>query len=155
MSLTRSEIIRAVWRTNVWANSTIRALTDKLIESDIGEASLHEVARLRYETKINFFAFRCTRSIEPQIGGKYRLFFSVDITYTKWADPDGANYNSVLDGIEILQEIVISQLGSNWAGTVASYEAQAGPAEVRTITIDNDVCYSADYSYTGMVCISE
>jgi hypothetical protein len=88
------------------------------------------------------------------MGDKNRLFFNVDVTYTKWADPDGANYNAVLDGIEILQEVVISELGSNWGGVVGSYEAQEGPAIVTTVQIDGDICYSADFSYVAMICVS-
>ena len=154
MALTRSEAIRAVWRSDIWAHASILALTDVIIEHDISEDSHHEVAGLRYAQKINFFAFRVRRAVQNLSGEKNRLLFFVDISYTKWADPDGDNYNAVIDGIEIVQELVLSELGSRWSETVGGSEPQAGPPNVSVTSIGEERVFRADFNYSGFICVA-
>ena len=152
MSYTRSEAIREVWRTYVWDAPAIKAITDKVIESDLGSQSFHEVTRLRYQQKTNFFAFSVTRSVETLIGNKNRLRYFVRCAYTKYADPAGTAYNDVIDAIEVLQETVITELGAKWQGIVAGYDAQEGPPTVGTVVIGDDTCYTAEFNYEALIC---
>lgn len=154
MALVSSESVRQAWRTAIWEHADILALTDKIIEHDISEESHHELASLRFEQKINFFAFRVRRSVENLMGEKNRLLFLVDISYTRWADPDGANYNEVLNGIETVQDLVISELGSNWGGVVGGSEPQAGPPSIVVSTIGEDRVFRADFNYSGFICVA-
>lgn len=154
MALVGSESVRAAWRTAIWEHADILALTDKIIEHDISEESHHELASLRFEQKINFFAFRVRRSVENLMGEKNRLLFLVDISYTRWADPDGANYNEVLNGIETVQDLVISELGSNWGGVVGGSEPQTGPPSIVVSTIGEDRVFRADFNYSGFICVA-
>ena len=154
MPFTTSETIRAKWRTDIWEHSTIEALTTSILEQELTEVTHKEISRLRFATKINFFSFVIRRGIETLMGGKYRLRFYVDISYTKWADPDGTNYNDVIDGIEAVQELVISELGSTWDGLVATSEPQEGPPEVSVVTIGEESAFKADFSYSGFICNS-
>ena len=154
MALTTSETVREAWRTAIWTHADILALTDKVIEHDISEESHHELASLRFEQKINFFAFRVRRAVESLMGERNRLLFLIDISYTRWADPDGANYNAVLDGIETVQGLVISELGSNWGGVVGGSEPQSGPPSIVVSTIGEDRVFRADFNYSGFICVA-
>lgn len=147
-----SSEIRDVWKEKVFRNSEILSLTDVLIEHDIVESSHKEISSLRYETKINFFGFRVRRALEVLTMGKYRLLFFVDVSYTKWADPDGRNYNEVLDGIEKLQEVALTELGSTWNGLLASAQPQETPPSISVITIGKESAFKADYNYSGFIC---
>lgn len=154
MALTSSETIRQAWRTAVWAHASILALTDVIIEHDISEDSHHELSSLRFEQKINFFAFRVRRGVQNLMGQENRLLYFVDISYTRWADPDGDNYNAVLDGIEVVQELVISELGTTWSGTVGGSEPQSGPPNISVSTIGEERIFKADFNYSGFICVS-
>jgi hypothetical protein len=146
------EQIRQIWRDEVFANASITAITTKVIEQDITEATHKEVSRLRHDNKINFFAFRVSRSIEPLLMGKYRLRFFVDLSYTVFADPSGANYNAALDAIETLQDVYLAQLGSTWGGLVAYGEPQPTEPAVSVISILNEPCFKADYNFQAFIC---
>lgn len=152
MSLTRSSAVRAQWRSNVFSNSTITDISPVYIEHDLGSESMHEVAKLRHEQKINFWAFKVSRSIEPLLGGEYRVRFFVEVTYTKWADPSGAAYNAVLDAIEVMNEVVIAQLGSTWGSTVAEGVPQETPPTVSLVDIKGESAFSAQFNYEGFIC---
>jgi hypothetical protein len=152
MPTTSSETIRAKWRTKIWQHADILAVTTSILEQEITEVTHKEISRLRFATKINFFSFRVRRGIETLMAGKYRLRFFVDISYTKWADPDGANYNDVIDGIETVQDLVMSELGGTWDGLIASSEPQDGAPEVSVVTIGDEAAFKADFSYSGFIC---
>lgn len=148
----RSETVRQKWRDKIWTHASIQALTSKILEQDTTENSHKEISKLRHDTKINFFAFRVRRSMEVLTGQKYRLRFFIDISYTRWADPNGANYNAVLDGIEVLQELVLTELGSTWNGLVATSEPQKDPPEISVVSIGEEYAFKADYNYSGFIC---
>lgn len=152
MALTTPEDIRVKWRTLIWAHDDMLALTDKVLEQDITEVSHKEISKLRYEQKINFFAFRVLQGMDQLMMGKYRLRFFVNISYTRWADPDGANYNLVIDGIAAMQNLVLTELGSTWGGLVANAEPQSGAPSVSVITIGEEAAFKADFNYTAFIC---
>jgi hypothetical protein len=152
VSLVRSSSIVDLWRTNIFESDAIKAITHKTIYHDITQETLKEVANLRHNQKINFFAFTVRRAIEPLMGEKFRLYYFAQCNYTIWADPDGANWVSCIDAIETLQEQVINVLGGNWLGNVASYEEQQGPPDVAVGTIAEERVFSARYNYQAFIC---
>lgn len=151
--MTGSEAIRVAWRDAIWTNADVLALTDKIIEHDLSEETHVELSSIRFNQEINFFAFRVRRAIEPLMGEKNRLLFLVDISYTMQADPSGVNYNLVLDGIELIQDLVFSELGSRWTNTVGGSAPQAGPPNISVSTIGDEKVFKADYQYTGFICV--
>ena len=146
------EDIRVKWRTAIWNHASILAITNKVLEQDLTEVSHKEISKLRYNQKINFFSFRVLQSLEQLLMGKYRLRFSVELSYTRFADPDGANYNLVCDAIATLQLLVLTELGSTWGGLVANAEPQSGPPNVSVITIGDEPAFKADFNYSGFIC---
>lgn len=156
MALTRSETIREAWRTAVWNHADIQDITEVLIEHDISEDSFHELARLRSATTrdVNFFAFRVSRGIQYMINNKISLLFSINISYVRRADPDGLNYNSALDAIEVLQELVVSELGTTWSSTVGGSMPQVEPPSISVTTIGEERVFKADYNYQGFITLA-
>ena len=152
ITLTRSADLVDIWRINIFESTVIEAITSKTIYHDITEETHKEVANLRHNQKINFFAFSMRRAIEPLMGGKFRLFYFAEVNYTIWADPQGANYIACIDAIETLQEQVIDVLGSNWLGNVASYSEQAGPPDVSVSSIADEKVFQARYNYEAFIC---
>lgn len=152
ITLTRSADLVEVWRVNVFESAAIQAITERTIYHDITEETHKEVANLRHNQKINFFAFSIKRAINPLMGGKFRLFYFAEVNYTVWADPRGANYVACIDAIETLQETVIDSLGGNWLGNVASYSEQEGPPEVSVSTIADEKVFTARYNYEAFIC---
>ena len=146
------EDIRQIWRDNIFSHATMQAITPVLIEQDLTENTHKEVSKLRHQGKINFFAMRVSSSLETLMGGKYRVRFFVDISYNKWADPDGTNYNDVISAIEALQLLYITELGSNWGGLVAYGEPQQGQPSVTVSQILTEPVFRADYNFSGYLC---
>lgn len=154
MALTTQEQVRQAWRDHVWSSAAVKAFSPIVIEHDVTEEYHKEIASVRWQQKVNFFGFRVRRSIEPQLNEQYRLRFFIDVSYTRWADPSGANYNLVLDGIEAVQTAYVEDLGSRWQGVVGGSSPQDGFANIFVTSLGDDVVYRAEYSFEGLVCIS-
>lgn len=152
MALATPEDIRAKWREKIWNHASILAITDKVLEQDLTEVTHKELAKLRFNQRINFFSFRVLQSLEQLLMGKYRLRFSVELSYTRYADPDGANYNLVCDTIATLQLLALTELGSTWGGLVANGEPQEGPPSVSVIMIGEEPAFKADFNYSAFIC---
>jgi hypothetical protein len=152
MALTTPEDIRVKWRTSIWNHASILAITDKVLEQDLTEETHKELSRLRYDQKINFFAFRVLQMTEQLLMGKYRLRFQVEISYTRWANPSGSNYNLVADTMALVQNLVLSELGSTWDGLVANAEPQNSFPNVSVVTVGDEPAFRAEYSYTAFIC---
>lgn len=151
MNFVSSETIREVWRSHVWANPVITDYTEVIVEHDLSEEFHQEVAKIRHNQQINFFAFRVRRSFLPLLHEKIRLLFFINVSYTRWADPQGRNYNIVLDGIETMQELVVTELGSTWGGVVHAWSPQEGPPVIQVGRIADDVIYRADFNFEALV----
>ena len=145
------ETIRQAWREKVWNHAQIAAITQIVIERDLGEDTHKEISSIRYKQEINFFGFRVRRRIETLIGRKRRFWYLVDVSYTRWADPRGINYNTTLDAIELVADLVQSQLGSSWNGTVEDYQPQAGVPNILVTSIGDEKVYRAEYSFEGII----
>lgn len=145
------ETIRQAWREAVWAHAEIQAFSGAVLEHDITEETHKEIARCRWLQKVNFFGFRVRRRVETLINRGLRYHYLVDCSYTRWADPDGVNYNLVLDGIEKLADIVQSELGSTWNGQVEDYAAQNTVPAIQVSTLGDEKVYRAEYSFEGII----
>lgn len=154
MALTRSEAIRAAWRSAVWSHADILDITDVVIEHDLAEDSWNELTKLRYNQEINFFAFRVSRAIVYLMGSKISLLFSVNISYVREVDTEGANYNACLDAIEVLQELVLSELGSTWGSTVGTGYPQQTPPNISVSSVGEERVFKADFNYTGQITLA-
>lgn len=146
------EDIRQIWRDEVFSDYRILEITPKVIEQDITESTHKEVSRLRHEGKINFFAFRVSRSIEPLLMGKYRLRFFIDLSYNLYADPSGSNYNVAIDAIETLQNVYLEKLGSTWGSLVAYGEPQLSQPAISVSSILGEACFRVDYNFQAFIC---
>jgi len=145
------ETVRQAWRDKIWTHSQVRALTEKVLEHDLSEDSHKEISQTRHNQKINFFGFRVRRRIQTLLNRKLRYYYVVDISYTRWADPDGTNYNAVLDGIELVVDLVRSELGSTWNGQVEDSVPQATVPNITVVSLGEEKVYRAEFTFEGII----
>lgn len=154
LTITRSSAILAEWKAKIWESSTIKSITESIVYHDITEDTHKELSSIRHNQEINFFFFRVRRSMTPQMGGKYRVFFFADVVYTKYADPDGDTYVEVIDALETVQELVITDLGEQWGGLVGTSYPQEGPPVINPITIGDERAFKGEFSFEAYICIT-
>ena len=149
MSAPTQADVRNLWDTEIAQSLTILALTDRIYNRDLTTKALSEDAALRYEQSVNFFNYIVRRWVEAQIGGTYVYRFMVDVFYTHEDRADIDAYNKVLDGLETIEGLVRSELGSRWGGLVDDYQLQQQPIEITETSINNVVCWRGHQVYTA------
>lgn len=151
-TITRSSVILNAWKTHIWTHADVVAITENILHHDITEIYHKEMASLRHNQEINFFSTYVIRSLERVGTNNIRPNYIVRITYVRYADPDGLNYQKAIDAIETVQELVIDELGENWQGTVAGYDFLVSEPNIIETTIENIPVFQVDYGYVGFKC---
>ena len=155
--MTSSASIRAAWKTGIFNNAAILAITPKAYAFDIiaNIASISEDSLLYHEQQINFFTYIASRksetgSIRGSNTAASRFSHTIEITYNLKKDIGEAdfNYNALIDRLEIVDDLVLSELGKTWSSTVDYYElTEFSPPTLKTL--EDREFWSAGYTYTG------
>ena len=104
--MTTAALVRAAWKTNVWDNAALTALTSRAHNFDlmeIAEVSNAHAALMYHGQQINFFQYRVTKAREKQLSAS-RILYTISV-HTQYfleatTDTSGSNYNAVEDAIE-------------------------------------------------------
>lgn len=108
--------VRTAWNSNVFSNSSVTAITDKVFSRRMDTEG--EFARLRYGQEFNWIEYIVQRSpIGGQIGAR-RWEYQVEVVVNRELDPNSTNYIAALDAHETIASLVISELGSTWGATI-------------------------------------
>ena len=145
--------IRAEWLTSVFGHSSIQALTAKVYDRPILTDSISEDALLRHQQDVNYFYFAALGFVDDQLmvgsGGAFQYNFVVDVVYTVEDKPTNGAFNKVNDGLELVQLLVESEMGSTWNGLVSDYRREKTIPSVSPIVINNCECWQGSQRYTA------
>jgi hypothetical protein len=146
--------VRAAWKTSVWDSATIQAFTKKIYLYDVSVDSAFNVAELYYGSQsavptINFFLCLVTRRQEPQIMNNTRYTFRVEVQYyLQQEEISSSTYNTLVDRLEAVDDLVRTGLTGTWSDTVDYYDGGT-PQGIQVVTIDNKACWRGGFVYVG------
>ncbi len=158
--MSSSAAVRAAWNTAIWTHATVTAITTSIYAYDIIQDldSKKEVSRLYYNQKINFFMYQVVRSrTTPELrGGTSNIehyAYEVLVSYALERDlaettTSSAHYNTVIDRLETVDGLVLSQLGKTWGNTVQYGDMQTvNPPKL--VKLDGKECWLGSNLYVG------
>lgn len=151
---TKSSEIRAAWVDKIWENKSILQMTNRIFLHDVSVDSSFDMAGLYYSTPstlpaINFFLCLIVRRQEPLIMGNTRYTFQVRVEYYVQQEELVSNsYNTLIDRLEVVDDLVRTELTGDWDGTVDFYSGGT-LTDVTVVTIDDKACWKGGIVYIG------
>jgi hypothetical protein len=154
--MTTAALVRAAWKTNVWDNAALTALTSRAHNFDlmeIAEVSNAHAALMYHGQQINFFQYRVTKAREKQLSAS-RILYTISV-HTQYfleatTDTSGSNYNAVEDAIETLFTRV-QAWSASWGSTVEYWVPQSEEPSLVLVELDDRPVWCGSYSFTGSV----
>lgn len=152
--MTSSAAVRDAWQEKIWGNKAIGAMTTKCFMHDVNVDSAFNMAELYYGAPgkmptINFFLCLVSRTHEPLIMGNTRYTFRVEVQYYLQQEESSSNtYNTLIDRLEKVDDLVRTELTGNWNNTVDFYNGGI-PQDISVATLDNKACWRGGFVYTG------
>lgn len=150
-----SQGVRTAWKAAIWDNKAVKAMTNKAFLHDVSVDSAFNVAELYYGAPgkyptINFFLCLVTRRHEPQIMGNTRYTFEVVVQYyLQQEENSSSTYNTLVDRLETVDDLVRTELTGTWNDTVDYYNGGV-PEGISVVTIDNKACWKGGFRYLGI-----
>lgn len=155
--MTTSEQIRAAWKAGVFDNALIAAETANRYAFDFAAefANLTESTEILHEREVNFFQYLAHRTSQTgSIRGtnspadRFTHTVIVDYFIERDLEDPSRNYNEAIRVIELLDDLVRSELGKNWSGTVDYYEqSEFRPPAI--VDFDGKKVWRVGYTYVG------
>ena len=152
--MSSSADVRTAWQDNIWTDKAIAPMTSKVFLYDVSVDSAFNMAELYYGAPgkyptINFFLCLVRRQHEPLIMGNTRYTFQVTVQYYLQQEESSSNtYNTLVDRLETVDNLVRSNLGGSWGNTVDFYNGGT-PQDISVVTIDNKACWRGGFTYLG------
>jgi len=155
--MSTSAQILAAWKAAIFDHADVLAETRNAFDHDVlaDVASISEDSRLRYAERINFITYITARetqtgSLRGNSGAVTRYTHTIEVDYhlIKSSADASQNYNEAIRVIELIDDLVRSQLGKDWDGTVDYYEFK----ELRRpqlIDIDGKKVWKVGHTYVG------
>ena len=153
--MSSSADVRSAWKEKIWDHKSIQAMTKNAFLYNISVDSSFDMAKLYYAQPgkvptINFFLCLITRRHEPLIMGNTRYTFEVRVEYYLQQEENSSNtYNTLVDRLEVVDDLVRSSLTGNWNNTVDYYTGGV-PQGISVETIENKACWRGGFIYTGI-----
>jgi hypothetical protein len=153
--MTSSLEVRTAWEEKIWSNTSVKAMTTRAFLHDVSVDSSFNMAQLYYAPSgkmptINFFLCLIKRSHEPQIMGNTRYTFEVRVEYYLQQEESSSNtYNTLVDRLETVDDLVRTQLTGSWNDTVDFYNGGT-PQDISVAIIDNKSCWKGGFVYLGI-----
>lgn len=122
--MTRSLDICDKWIETIFESDEIREITPNIYAEDVAGNQLVacDLSQAMHEGTINFCQFSVQRiKREDQVGECGTYFYRVDIRYFLERLAGMRTEQKVQEFFEVLDELIQSELGSDWGGLVDSY----------------------------------
>lgn len=151
---THSNEIRDIWQQRVWNNDALSLMTSQIFLYDINADSQFNVANLYYAEPfqpptINFFLCLVQRQQEPLMMGNIRYTFRVRVEYyLQHEEISSSTYNTLIDRLETIDDLVRTELTGTWGDTVDFYDGGT-PTDISVVSIDNKACWKGGFVYVG------
>jgi hypothetical protein len=149
-----SSEVRTAWDEKVLSHKKVTSITSRRFLYDVSVDSAFNMAELYYGApgqmpSINFFLCLITRQHQPQIMGNTRYTFQVRLEYYLQQEESSSNtYNTLVDRLETVDDLVRSELTGDWDGTIDFYDGGV-PQEISVVTIDDKACWRGGFTYVG------
>lgn len=141
--------VRNAWQTKVWNQSSVQDITDKIYLYDPTVESESDFANLVCDQKVNYFTCIILREQAPLIMGQVKQSFQVTVThYLQQADQEESNFNTLLDHLATVDDLVGSSLTGTWNSTI-DYSSGSSLSKPELVKVSGVVCWKAAYTYLG------
>lgn len=153
--MTTSSAVRTAWNTKVLTHPSVAAFTSRAYTYDVGQDSEFDKALLYHapnsgSPSINFILCLVNRAQEPGVVGNIRYTYQVRLEYyLQQEDIGSSTYNTLTDRLELMDDLVRTELAGTWSGTVDFWTGGV-PENVTSVTIDGRSCWRGVYTYTGV-----
>lgn len=155
--MTTSAEVRAAWKTKVFDQAALQAITGKGLFFDPLQdlSSTTERKLVTHATETNFFHLTVHRTrFNKEIKGTgtdSRHEFTVRAFYTIEKNPgvDDRRFNGVVDALEAMDDLVRSSLGKTWNSTVDFYEMVA-IQETQILVVGDLTLWRGGYQYRAV-----
>ena len=155
--MTTSAQILAAWKAAVFDHADLQAETRRCFDydaiADIG--SLGEDSALRFNQRINFITYLTARRTETgsirgtnTVVDRYTHQLDVDYYLEKNLSNASQNYNEAIRVIELVDDLVRSELGKTWGDTVDFYQF-TDLRRPQLIDLDGKKVWRVGHSYIG------
>lgn len=151
--MTTPATVRAAWNTAIWSNAAAIAITPNIYDTPYAVLSATELSPLYDKSirAIHFFEYIVSRAEKLELSRSGTRIYPVTINYYREVRIGGADqFNTVIDNMVTICDLVLTQLGHTWSGTVSYYQQQSNPIEPSVVTIDSKPVYRASYRYEGV-----
>lgn len=151
---TLSSEIRDIWNERIWKNDALKLMTSQIFLYDINNDSQFNVANLYYAEPfqpptINFFLCLVAREQRPLIMGNIRYTFRVRVEYyLQHEEVSSSTYNTLIDRLETIDDLVRTELTGTWGNTVDFYDGGTA-LDISVVSIDNKACWKGGFVYLG------
>ena len=111
--------VRAAWKSRIFDNATIQAMTTKIYDKTMQrDGTTSQLALLKYEQDYNWMEYVVQRYPNGGAIGQRRFEYVVTVRMHRELEPNSTNHVAVLDDMETLSGLVITELGATWNSTV-------------------------------------
>jgi hypothetical protein len=147
--------IRDLFQTKIFNHATIQGITTKTFNYDIDISTDKDLNNLKHNQRINFFSYQALRSIDYEItsmngnANDYGYRYEVQINYYLESENKSESFNQVIDRMEIIENLIHSELGIRWDNTVEVFR-QEGNSLPEIITIQDIECWKMTSLYVGL-----
>ena len=149
--MTTSAAVRAAWQAKVLHHPTVQGfITPRVFLYDVAADSQARVAELYHQTRVNFLTCVVRRATEVLAHRQTRYTVQARLLYyLQQTDVQASVYNLVIDRLEAIDALVLTELGPRWAGTVDSYQG-GSPDDVASVEVDGRQCWRGAMTYTAV-----
>lgn len=148
--MSSSSDIRDAWKTAIFDHDTIQSYTHSIYNYDVTETSRKERAKFQHDSEINFITYLVRRERDTeQVANatKSLLNHIVEVAYYMRADTDGDNYNTLVDRMQTLDGLVVTELGTSWSSNIDFYRVETERPEL--LQLDGRDVWRQRHIYTG------
>ena len=147
--MSTSTLIRAAWKTFVFDQDDIQAITPNIYDYDITQNSQHELKKLRHDQEINFITYTVSRTTIGELIGARTYKYRVEVNCFREVDRTGSNYKAASDLFETITDNVVTTLGTSWSSTVDFYTLPTEPPRTAQVTIGTKQVWRSTQIYTA------
>jgi len=156
--MTLSSEIVAAWEAAIFAHDTVKGVTDKYFTFDITADidSFSEFAAGMSGARHKFFTLLASRqTVSDNLRGSNttatRFIHTVDLDFfiEKNVEDVGRNYNEAIRVIEVVDDLVRSELGKKWSGTVDFWKVAQG-RRPQLVELDGKKVWKCGYTYEAV-----
>ena len=153
--MTSSSEIRSAWTTAIAQHATAQAMTTRWYDYDVDAAieSTAEDVRLLHLQRVNFATYLATRINDSQNvrGGAGISGHSFSVILSRFLERDvtlsGDGQNVAIDDMDALDDLIVSQLGKTWSGTVDYWRLDSGFQKPEIINLNDRAVWRVRAEY--------